>query len=61
MIFFVALLVFANMVYGIVKISKDKNLQVLEKAVWLIFVISMPVLGTALYLRSTFPPHRRVW
>ena len=61
MIFSIMLLVFVNMVYGLIKILKDKNLHLLEKAVWLIFVISMPVLGTALYLRSTFPPQRRVW
>lgn len=58
---FLYVLVFANVIYGVVQISRNKHLQRAEKVLWFIIVICMPVIGTALYLRATFSAHHGNW
>jgi Mn2+/Fe2+ NRAMP family transporter len=47
--------------FGIVQVARNKRLRKLERLVWLIFVICMPVIGTSIYLRSTFVEHHGKW
>jgi len=44
--------------YGIIKAIRNKELSLLHKTVWIIVIVSLPVLGTSAYLRSTFKPRR---
>ncbi|WP_167353201.1 PLDc N-terminal domain-containing protein [Pedobacter steynii] len=54
---FIALLL-AYVIYGIVKTMRNKNLSPLHKLVWIIVIVSIPLLGTSAYLRSSFTPRR---
>lgn len=47
--------------YGIVHIKRNPNLQRFEKLIWIIFVICMPGLGASIYLRSTFVECHGKW
>jgi len=49
-------IIIAYIVYGILRIVKNKELTLLHKAVWIIIIIFIPVLGTSIYLRTTFIP-----
>ena len=49
-----SLLLIAYIIYGIANVVKNKSLNIAQKAVWIIVVVFLPVLGVALYLRSTF-------
>ena len=49
-------IILVYMGYGIVKTVKNKNLTFLHKIVWIVIIISLPVLGASAYLRTTFTP-----
>ncbi|WP_354375350.1 PLDc N-terminal domain-containing protein [Pedobacter africanus] len=49
-----SILLLAYMIYGITHAVKNRLLTRFEKTVWIIIIACMPVLGTSLYLRSTF-------
>ncbi|WP_394334677.1 PLDc N-terminal domain-containing protein [Pedobacter africanus] len=42
------------MIYGITHAVKNRSLTRFEKAIWIIIILCMPVIGASLYLRSTF-------
>jgi len=48
----------AYILYGIYKTLANRNLSLLHKALWIIIIVSLPVLGTSAYLRTTFKPRR---
>jgi hypothetical protein len=54
MIIILYLLVFVNLTYGISHVARNNKLPKLEKLLWLILIICMPVIGTTIYLRSSF-------
>lgn len=49
-----SVLLIGYMIYGVVQVVKNKSLNRAQKAVWIIIAIWLPVLGVALYLKSTF-------
>jgi uncharacterized membrane protein YczE len=49
------------LLYGIIHMVKNKQLLKFERLLWLILVICMPVIGTSIYLHSTFKPHHGRW
>jgi hypothetical protein len=61
MILLLYILLVANMIYGIVHVVRNKQLLRFEKILWVFIVICMPVIGTSLYLRSTFVTHHGQW
>ncbi len=42
------------MIYGIVQVTNNKSLNRVQKVMWIIVIVMLPVLGVAGYLRSTF-------
>lgn len=54
--FLLLVILLVYMGYGIVKTIKNKNLTCLHKIVWIAIIISIPILGTSAYLRTTFTP-----
>jgi len=54
LVIILVILLVGYMIYGVVHAVKNKSLNRSEKAIWIIIIFYMPVLGAALYLRSTF-------
>jgi len=48
------LILVGYMLYGVVNVMKNKQLNLTEKIVWIIVIVFLPVLGASLYLRGTF-------
>jgi cell division protein FtsL len=61
MVILLYILLVVYMIYGIVHVWKNKQLTKGEKLLWVICVIFMPVIGTFIYLRSTFAIHHGRW
>lgn len=49
------------MIYGVVQVVRNKALNPMTKCAWIIFVIALPVLGTAGYLRTNFKERHGEW
>jgi hypothetical protein len=61
MVLVIYTLLIAYMLYGIIHVLKNKTLSGLHKAVWVIAVVILPVLGTSLYLRTSFKERHGNW
>jgi hypothetical protein len=61
MTYLIYTLLIAYMAYGVIQVLKNKTLSRMHKAVWIIAVILLPVLGASLYLRSTFKEKHSNW
>lgn len=48
------LILIGYMIYGIVSVIKNKQLNRAEKTVWIAVIVFLPVLGASMYLRGTF-------
>lgn len=42
------------MIYGVVHVTNNKSLNRVQKVMWIIVIVMLPVLGVAGYLKSTF-------
>lgn len=54
--FLLIIILLAYILYGIVITLKNKALSPLHKMVWIAVIVFLPVIGTSLYLKTTFAP-----